>query len=118
MAITPSTTSKEDSHIALGPDLEAGTSSTPHHPHDPARTTTTEKQLGDRNGLASLFRVEHGVVYDPAGDQAENPRWYQRLLDLGVEDNGIKPVPVEQRTLTRYNNLFTVFFTSMLCVLP
>ncbi|KAK3688586.1 permease for cytosine/purines, uracil, thiamine, allantoin-domain-containing protein [Podospora appendiculata] len=44
--------------------------------------------------------------------------WYQRLLDAGVEENGIRPVPVEQRTKTRYSNLFTVFFTGLLCLLP
>ncbi|ORY63174.1 permease for cytosine/purines, uracil, thiamine, allantoin-domain-containing protein [Pseudomassariella vexata] len=44
--------------------------------------------------------------------------WYQRLLDAGMEENGIKPVPIEKRTNTRYNNLFTVFFTGLLCILP
>ncbi|KAH6856566.1 permease for cytosine/purines, uracil, thiamine, allantoin-domain-containing protein [Chaetomium sp. MPI-CAGE-AT-0009] len=42
----------------------------------------------------------------------------ERLLDAGVEENGIKPVPVDQRTSTQYSNLFTVFFTCLLCLLP
>ncbi|KAH8680907.1 NCS1 nucleoside transporter [Xylariales sp. PMI_506] len=67
-------------------------------------------------GVVSLLTVEPGVVYKPAPEK--NPRWYQRLLDAGVEDNGIKPVPVERRTNTSYNNLFSVFFTALLCVLP
>ncbi|KAK0636958.1 permease for cytosine/purines, uracil, thiamine, allantoin-domain-containing protein [Bombardia bombarda] len=46
------------------------------------------------------------------------PDWYQRLLDAGIEENGIKPVPVGQRTSTQYSNLFTVFFTCLLCLLP
>lgn len=45
-------------------------------------------------------------------------RWYLKLLDAGVEENGIRPVPPEERTQTEYNELFTVFFTCLLCVLP
>lgn len=62
--------------------------------------------------ITSLLTVEPGVIYKP--EPEKNPAWYQRLLDAGVEENGIKPVPVEKRTNTRYNNLFTVFFTSLL----
>ncbi|KAF7542727.1 hypothetical protein G7Z17_g11329 [Cylindrodendrum hubeiense] len=47
-----------------------------------------------------------------------NSRWYLKLLDAGVEENGIRPVPPEERTQTEYNELFTVFFTCLLCVLP
>jgi hypothetical protein len=65
-----------------------------------------------RPRIASLLAVEPGVIYKP--ETEKNPAWYQRLLDAGVEENGIKPVPVEKRTNTRYNNLFTVFFTSLL----
>lgn len=67
-------------------------------------------------GFASFLSVEEGVVWKPEAEQ--NPKWYQRLLDAGVEDNGIKPVPVERRTDTRYYNLYTVFATALLCVLP
>lgn len=66
--------------------------------------------------LFSFLRVKDGEVYELQADK--NPKWYQRLLDAGVEENGIKPLPVEQRTSTQYNNLFTVFFTSLLCILP
>jgi hypothetical protein len=66
--------------------------------------------------LSWLTTVEDGEVYKAHPDK--NPRWYQRLLDAGVEENGIKPVPVEQRTSTQYNNLFTVFFTCLLGLLP
>ncbi|KAK7431467.1 hypothetical protein QQZ08_001957 [Neonectria magnoliae] len=45
-------------------------------------------------------------------------KWYRKLLDAGVEENGIQPIPTEKRTQTQYNNLFTVFFTCLLCVLP
>ncbi|KAI1190445.1 NCS1 nucleoside transporter [Nemania serpens] len=73
-------------------------------------------QAEPTHGFASLLAVEDGVVYKPAAE--EHTRWYRRLLDAGVEENGIKPVPAEERTNTQYNNLFTVFFTGLLCILP
>ncbi|KPM38741.1 hypothetical protein AK830_g7817 [Neonectria ditissima] len=47
-----------------------------------------------------------------------NSKWYRKMLDAGVEENGIRPIPAEERTQTQFNNLFTVFFTCLLCVLP
>ncbi len=79
---------------------EAGHATTQHHSH----------------GFVGILAVEDGEVYNPVPEK--NPRWYQRLIDAGFEDNGIKPVPVEQRTNTQYSNLFTIFFTSMLSLLP
>ncbi|SPQ19937.1 a2d298bd-126c-408d-9260-45bf0d9d1fd3 [Thermothielavioides terrestris] len=66
--------------------------------------------------LRSLLTVEDGEVYE--AQPGKNPRWYQKLLDAGVEKNGIKPVPVGQRTSTQYSSLFTVFFSCLLCLLP
>ncbi|KAK8060307.1 purine-cytosine permease fcy22 protein [Apiospora saccharicola] len=83
------------------------------HLHDDVEAGAGYRKHG---GLASFLAVEDGVVYKPGLES--NPRWYQRLLDAGVEDNGVKPVPVESRTDTRYHNLFTVFSTALLCVLP
>lgn len=81
--------------------------------HDDVEAGAGSRKHG---GFASFLAVEDGVVYKPGLES--NPRWYQRLLDAGVEDNGVKPVPVESRTDTRYHNLFTVFSTALLCVLP
>ncbi|KAI1327128.1 NCS1 nucleoside transporter [Xylariaceae sp. FL0255] len=67
-------------------------------------------------GIIDLLAVEDGVVYK--SDVEGRPKWLQLILDAGVEENGIKPVPVEKRTNTQYNNLFTVFFTGLLCILP
>ncbi|KAH8880672.1 hypothetical protein GQ53DRAFT_533352 [Thozetella sp. PMI_491] len=66
--------------------------------------------------LISLLAVEDGIVYEAHPEK--NAKWYQRLLDVGFEENGIKPVPVEQRTETAYNKIFTIFFTCLLCLLP
>jgi hypothetical protein len=68
------------------------------------------------HGIASRLHLEEGEVYHV--NTENNPKWYQKLLDMGVEENGIKPVPVELRTQTQYNNIFTVFFTCLLCLLP
>ncbi|KAM0563253.1 hypothetical protein ACHAPJ_000971 [Fusarium lateritium] len=45
-------------------------------------------------------------------------KWYKLLVDAGVEENGIRPVAPEERTQTQHSNLFTVFFTCLLCILP
>ena len=75
------------------------------------------KKNGFWSTLLSKLQVRDGEVYE-ASSAESNPRWYQRLLDAGIEENGIKPVPLEHRTSTRYNYLFTVFFTCLLCLLP
>ncbi|KAI0393188.1 NCS1 nucleoside transporter [Xylariaceae sp. FL0594] len=99
---------------------------TPTTPFDPAAAAGKEAAGHERarensrkppaTGFASLLTVEDGVVYKPEAET--HTRWYQRLLDAGIEENGIKPVPIEKRTNTQYNNLFTVFFTGLLCILP
>ncbi|CAK7567041.1 MAG: hypothetical protein SEPTF4163_004999 [Sporothrix epigloea] len=68
------------------------------------------------HGFGNMLSVEDGAVYKPKPEK--NTRWYQKLIDAGFEDNGIKPVPVEERTNTQYSDLFTIFFTSMLSLLP
>lgn len=90
-------------------DVEAG-----HGDGDAASAARQQHHGG--GGFASFLSVEEGIVWKP--EAQHNPKWYQRLLDAGVEDNGIKPVPVEKRTDTRYHNLYTVFATALLCVLP
>lgn len=81
-------------------DLEAGVSAQEKH----------------HSNAASFLTAEPGAIYKPNPDN--HPKWYQRLLNAGLEENGIKPVPLDQRTNTSYNNLFSVFFTALLCVLP
>jgi hypothetical protein len=76
-----------------------------------------EKQQHSIGGsFISMLTVKDGEVYEVRPEK--NSKWYQKLLDAGFEENGIKPVPVEQRTVTQYNNLFTVFCTCLLCLLP
>ncbi|KAF5666216.1 purine-cytosine permease [Fusarium heterosporum] len=44
--------------------------------------------------------------------------WNKLLLKAGVEENGVQPVPSEERTHTRYSDLFTMFCTGLLSILP
>jgi len=67
-------------------------------------------------GIDQSVTVEDGKIHHR--ESSRNPKWYQRLLDAGVEENGVLPVSLEKRTNTNYSNLFTVFFTSLLCLLP
>lgn len=94
-----------------------------------SRTSITLKEQADTYDMESQPTVSKGhvgitqllTVQDGDQDREEtrrNPKWYQRLLDAGVEENGIQPVPLGERTNTNYSNLFTVFFTSLLCLLP
>ncbi len=102
------------------PDLPEDGKTLPLSRHE---DTDLEKQDIDQreshshdNRLFSLLAVKEGVVYESHPEK--HAKWYRRLLDVGFEENGIKPVPVEKRTVTSYNNLFTVFFTGLLCLLP
>ncbi|KAJ0309949.1 hypothetical protein COL516b_002452 [Colletotrichum fioriniae] len=90
-----------------------------------SRTSITLKEQADTYDMESQPTVSKGhvgitqllTVQDGDQDREEtrrNPKWYQRLLDAGVEENGIQPVPLGERTNTNYSNLFTVFFTTQL----
>jgi len=89
---------------------------------DQARDIEKQEQVSPSSGkqphggIISLLAVDAGEVYEPHPEKT--PGWYQKLLDAGVEENGVKPVPLERRTNTSYNNIFTVFFTCLLSLLP
>ncbi|KFZ16483.1 hypothetical protein V501_02223 [Pseudogymnoascus sp. VKM F-4519 (FW-2642)] len=53
-------------------------------------------------------------------DEALKPKSaiWRKILGWGVEENGIIPVPIEKRTDKRVFNLFTIWFTALLCLLP
>lgn len=61
------------------------------------------------------MEVESGE--EESMDGKEKPLWF-RVLNWGVEEGGIAPIPASKRTDTRYVNLFTVWFTALLCLLP
>jgi hypothetical protein len=105
----------------LGP-MSSSRESLPEGGSEPMRDVEKEGGEPERirsrtaGGIISRLAVRDGEVYERNSEK--HPKWYQRLLDAGVEENGIKPVPLEQRTITQYSNLFTVFFSGLLCLLP
>jgi hypothetical protein len=44
--------------------------------------------------------------------------FWSKLYSNGVEFHGGAPIPVEEQTDTRYFNVFTVYSTSMISLLP
>ena len=76
--------------------------------HDVAINTTTD--MGDEN-IRSTSESGNRIT-------SSLSKWYKLLLEAGVEENGIRPVPPEGRTEKQLSNLFTVFFTCLLCILP
>ena len=70
----------------------------------------------------SIYDVEKRPLELKSGkeegvEDKSKPLWF-RILNWGVEAGGIAPVPIEKRTDTRHVNLFTVWFTALLCLLP
>ncbi|KAI8679653.1 hypothetical protein NCS57_00243700 [Fusarium keratoplasticum] len=89
--------------VPVGDDLEANRT-----PHWPDQTKNDGNDDGPNVEVAASVKRTKGIP----------SRWYRKVLDAGVEENGILPVPPEERTQTQHSNLFTVFFTCLLCVLP
>ncbi|EXJ84727.1 NCS1 family nucleobase:cation symporter-1 [Capronia epimyces CBS 606.96] len=56
-------------------------------------------------------------AYQTPGFTRKHP-FLQRLASWGVELHGVTPVPVEDRTSTRYINIFFVWFTMSINLLP
>jgi len=102
--MSSSRASEDGEMVADTPDVEK------QERQEPAKKRDLKSRIVD------FFTLAEGEVYRAHSEK--NPKWYQRLLDAGAEENGVKPVPVDQRTSTKYNNMFTIFFTALLCLLP
>lgn len=89
--------------------------------------STAEPQLEARNVESKEVDIEkNGMMVDSnSGSQTAEEKgsirshdWKQRLLTWGVEIRGITPVPVEERTDTRFVNIFSLWFTMSVTLLP
>lgn len=101
----------------FGGDAEKQKPRENHHSLDEISAQRRGRGFGGFGGVfGNRLTVKAGEVYDPSSEHAA--KWYQRLLDAGVEENGIKPVPADMRTNNQHWSLFTLFFTSMLSLLP
>jgi hypothetical protein len=63
----------------------------------------------------SSFSIDADVT---TGEIRGKKAFWSSLTDHGVEIRGALPVPVEERVDRRFFNIFTVFSTSMLSLLP
>lgn len=94
------------------------------NPRNKSPTTGVALDLEANQGQETLRSEPMQIVTIEANENEESqkhykrPRWYKKLVEAGVEENGIRPVPLEDRIQTQYNKLFTVFFSCLLCVLP
>lgn len=58
------------------------------------------------------------VPVEGSKEELTKATFWNKLYDNGVEFHGGAPVPLEAQTDTRYFNVFTVYSTSMLSLLP
>lgn len=71
----------------------------------------------EKDGSRLSVKTPRAVATSP-GTTATPLSIWQQLSAAGVEHRGSKPVPVEQRTDTKYFNIFTTMCTPMLSILP
>ena len=81
----------------------------------PLATEMDAQDLEKVAGTSSSTPIESSSF-----DEALKPKsaLWRKILGWGVEENGIIPVPVAKRTDKRVFNLFTIWFTALLCLLP
>lgn len=77
--------------------------------------TTSDMADVEKNVSTSSADV---VALGSSYDLETNTGIWAKLSQHGVEIRGAKPIPAEERTDTRFFNVFTVFSTSMLSLLP
>ncbi|KAH9477683.1 Purine-cytosine permease fcyB [Psilocybe cubensis] len=68
---------------------------------------------------SAVVDVEHqnlSIASEEAGSDV-HPSWKKRILSWGVEERGILPVPVEERTDVQFSKLFYVYFSSNYTIL-
>lgn len=62
---------------------------------------------------------EEGCSTPTSDARVEGKSWWQRIiLSGGVEVRGITPIPAELRTDTRFINIFSLWFTMSVSLLP
>jgi hypothetical protein len=74
------------------------------------------KLEGQQN--ASLEVPEEGTIIDNYVAPQSLKGLLKRLATAGVELRGLEPVPLQERTHTKYYNIFTLFGGSFISLLP
>jgi hypothetical protein len=44
--------------------------------------------------------------------------WWKKFVSWGIEEGGVVPIPVEQRTNDQFVNIFSLWFTISISTLP
>lgn len=94
--------------------------------HHPVVESDIEKQAVVTDSAAAgsaqaSSSTDHSLIAENDRDDEvlkKRSALWRRVLGWGVEENGIVPVPLEKRLDERVANLFTVWFTALLCLLP
>jgi hypothetical protein len=86
--------------------------------------STTEEGILEKRDL-NAADIEKNF---PSGSDAESEHqriegeienvWWLRLVSWGVEIRGVLPVPVRERTDARFVNIFSLWFTMSVTILP
>lgn len=99
---------EKPSSLSMGLDGSAGSAESVRG----AQTELTEKN-GWMQRVAQFGRVQDGDA------TSANKTWLQKLASFGrVEVNGVTPIPVEERTVTKTVNIFTLWACMNANMLP
>lgn len=79
--------------------------------------TTDLKNLEHDNEAAAEMPEEGTIIANYAGPQSLKD-FLKSLTTAGVELRGLEPVPLQDRTHTKYYNIFTLFGGSFISLLP
>lgn len=87
--------------------------------YDVESTTTPESKVkleGDENAILGM--PEEGTIIDSYVAPQSLKGFLKSLATAGVELRGLEPVPLQERTHTKYYNIFTLFGGSFISLLP
>ncbi len=74
---------------------------------------TTSEKVGDE----SVVDIEKNAlssdsdIAEVTESESKQLSWWKKLVSMGVEERGVMPVPVEERTSDRFVNIFSIWFT-------
>lgn len=108
MTAQPAATPTYDSNKMAGVDVESAS----------AADIKTELHLDDDSTTTSIGRPEEGTIIDNYVAPQSFKNFLKGLATAGVELRGLEPVPLQDRTHTKYYNIMTLFGGSFVSLLP
>ncbi|KAJ7090589.1 permease for cytosine/purines, uracil, thiamine, allantoin-domain-containing protein [Mycena crocata] len=75
-------------------------------------TKDAEDLAHTKDGAVDIHEIEKSDPY------RRTPRWQHRLLKWGVEERGIRPVSLQERTDPQYSKIFFIWFSASFNLLP